>query len=207
MSDTTASRSLYISPKYTVDFWRDLVLDPENPTQDDWIKAIDVLRDRIEGRFIKPAQTLINVDKKRKPQTFGFAILALDCLVLETIEGFRQGVIDHKGRSGGLFASFLSNWQPFKDCVGEGVDAASKASEFYIQGRCALHHSGTTDKMTVGISGPMMRFENGQIFVNRTVFHSELEAEFKRYLAVLADPASVDQRKKFLLKMNPICGV
>ncbi|MGO7324042.1 hypothetical protein GUK30_32960 [Rhizobium leguminosarum] len=206
MSDTT-SRSLQISPKYTVEFWRGLDLDPENPKQDHWLKAIDVLRDRIGERFIKPAQTLIDVDKDSKPHTFGFAILALDCLVLETIEGFKQGVINHNGQSTRLFKDFLSNWQPFIDCLGNGMVATTKAGEFYSQGRCALHHSGTTDKMTVGISGPMVRFENGQIFVNRTVFHSELEAELKRYLAVLADPNSVDQRKRFLLKMNSVCGI
>ncbi|MBY3575388.1 hypothetical protein HFN65_31110 [Rhizobium laguerreae] len=206
MSDTT-SRSLQISPKYTVKFWRGLDLDPENPTQYEWLKAIDVLRDRIEGRFIKPAQTLIDVDKDSKPHTFGFAILALDCLVLETIQGFRQGVTNHHGQSGRLFVGFLSNWQPFLACLGNDMVAAAKADDFYKQGRCALHHSRATDKMTVGISGPMMRFENGQIFVNRTVFHSELEVELKRCLAVLADPNSVDQRKKFLLKMNSVCGI
>ncbi|PCK83128.1 hypothetical protein CPT32_31170 [Rhizobium sophoriradicis] len=61
--------------------------------------------------------------------------------------------------------------------------------------------------MTVGVSGPIMRFDNGQITVNRTLFHTELEAEFDRYLATLAGPHSVDLRKKFLLKMNTICGL
>jgi hypothetical protein len=85
--------------------------------------------------------------------------------------------------------------------------AETKAEEFYKQGRCALHHSGATEKMTVGISGPMMRFDNGDIIVNRTLFHTELVSEFDRYLAALSASASVDFRKKFLLKMNPICGL
>ncbi len=207
MSDTTQSRGLYVSPKYTVTFWRGLVLDPDNPKQEDWLKAVDVLRDRIQGRFIKPAQTLIDVDKANKPQTFGFAILALDCLVLETIQGFRQGVSNHTGQSARLFKAFLSTLQPFTACLGAGMVAEAKAEEFYKQGRCALHHSGATEKMTVGISGQMMRFENAQITVNRTLFHTELVAEFDRYLAALTDPQSVDLRKKFLLKMNPICGL
>lgn len=206
MSDTTQSRSLQISPKYTVAFWRGLELNPDNPKQDDWLKAVDVLRDRIQGRFIKPAQTLIDVDKANKPQTFGFAILALDCLVVETIQGFREGVPNHQGHSTRLFKNFLGNWQPFLACLDAGMVAADKAEEFYKQGRCALHHSGATERMTVGISGPMMKFDNGDITVNRTLFHSELVVEFNRYLEALNDPASVDLRKKFLLKMNPICG-
>lgn len=207
MSDTTKSRSLQISPKYTVEFWRGLVLDADNPKQDDWLKAVDVLRDRIHGRFITPAQTLINVDKINKPQTFGFAILALDCLVVETIQGFCEGVPNHTGYSSRLFKNFLSNWQPFVACLDADMVAADKAEEFYKQGRCALHHSGATERMTVKISGPMMKFENGDITVNRTLFHTELVTEFDRYLEVLSDPASVDPRKKFLLKMNPICDV
>lgn len=207
MGDTTQSRSLQISPKYTVAFWHDLELDPEDPKQDDWLKAVDVLRDRIQGRFITPAQTLIDVDKANKQQTFGFAILALDCLVLETIQGFRQGVTNHTGQSIALFRTFLNNWKPFLDCLGAGMVAETKAEDFYKQGRCALHHSGATEKMTVGISGPMMRFDNGHITVNRTLFHTELVAEFDRYLAALSASASVDFRKKFLLKMNAICGL
>lgn len=206
MSDTTQSRGLQISPKYTVAFWRGLELDPDNPKQEDWLKAVDVLRDRIHGRFITPAQTLIDVDKGNTQQTFGFAILALNCLVIETIQGFRQGVTNHTGQSRPLFRAFLSNWQPFLACLDAGMVPTTKAEEFYKQGRCALHHSGATEKMTVGISGPMMRFNDGDIAVNRTLFHTELEAEFNRYLEALSDPASVDLRKKFLLKMNPICG-
>ncbi|WP_395517543.1 hypothetical protein [Pseudorhizobium flavum] len=207
MSDTTQSRSLQISPKYTVAFWRGLELDPENPKQEEWEKAVDVLRDRIQGRFIKPAQTLIDVDKVNKPQTFGFAVLSLDCLVLETIQGFREGVHNHQGHSKRLFNAFLSTWQPFLDCLEAGMVPDDKAVEFYKQGRCALHHSGATERMTVGISGPMMKFDNGDITVNRTLFHTELVAEFDRYLTALSDPASVDLRKKFLLKMHPICGL
>lgn len=207
MSDTTQSRSLQISPKYTVEFWQGLDLDADAPKQEDWLKAIDVLKDRIHGRFIKPAQTLIDVDKANKPQTFGFAILALDCLVLETIQGFKEGVPNHQGHSTRLFREFLSNWQPFVACLDAGMVATTKAEEFYVQGRCALHHSGATDRMTVGISGPMIRFDNGQITVNRTLFHQELEAEFDRYLKLLSDPQSTALRKRFLLKMNPICGL
>ncbi|MGV2052840.1 hypothetical protein ACQZ48_22450 [Agrobacterium sp. 22-209-1] len=60
--------------------------------------------------------------------------------------------------------------------------------------------------MTVRISGPLMKFDNGDIAVNRTRFHEELVAEFEPYLEALRDPASIDLEKKFLLKMNPICG-
>lgn len=207
MGDTSQSRSLQISPKYTVEDWRVLDLNADNPNQDEWLKAIDILRDRITGRFLKPAQKLIDVDKDGKPPTFGFAILALDCLVLETIQGFRDGLADHNGHSRRLFMEFLSAWPPFLKCLDEGMDANEKANAFYKQGRCALHHSGATENITVRITGPLMTFTGEKISVNRTVFHKELAVEFERYLAALADPQAIELRKKFLMKMNPICGV
>ncbi|NTA19908.1 hypothetical protein [Agrobacterium tumefaciens] len=207
MGDTTQGRSLYISPSYTADFWRGLDLNPEDPKQEDWLNAVDVLRDRIDGRFIKPAQTLIETDKGNKQQSFGFAILALDCLVLETIQGFRDGLPDHNGQSKRLFIDFLSGWRPFVDCLGEGMLATAKAESFYKQGRCALHHSGATDKLRVRIGGPMMSFEGDEITVNRTAFHTELVAELGRYLIALSDPQAVVLRRNFQRKMNTICGI
>lgn len=163
MGDTTQSRSLQISPKYTVAFWRGLDIDADNPKQDEWLKAIDILRDRIHGRFITPAQTLIDVDKNNKPQTFGFAILALDCLVVETIQGFRQGVTYHTRQSTALFKAFLSAWKPFTDCLDAGMVPETKAEEFYKQGRCSLHHSGATARMGDRRVCAKLVFVNGRI--------------------------------------------
>ncbi|RSC31480.1 hypothetical protein EGT36_22915 [Agrobacterium sp. FDAARGOS_525] len=199
---------IYISPKYKIERWKALDLDPENPNEDDWNTAVDILDDRITERFLKPAQYLINTPLEGSQPTFGFAILALDFLVIETIQGFRKGVPNHNGKSEKLVVGFLKKWNAFSQCVPPGTGVKGQAERLYVDGRCALHHSGTTDSLIVGITGEMIAFNGDQtIRINRTEFHEQLVEEFKRYLNELRDPASADLRKNFRKKMNSICGI
>ncbi|WP_109023398.1 hypothetical protein [Sinorhizobium fredii] len=202
----TTSGKIEISPSYTVQDWLNLGLD-SNPTEANWVMAVDILKDRIEGRFLKPAKALIDVGETDTTTKFGFAILALDFLVIETIQGFREGVVKHKnGKSSELFKNFLTTWTDFQACVPNAAEWDAKAGELYSQGRCALHHSGTTDKILVKRSRDMLVFQpDGTIQVNRTEFHERLTDEFNRYIAELKIPASVDLRAHMKTKMDAIC--
>lgn len=207
MGDRTGD-DIYISPKYKIERWKALDLDPDNPNQNDWNTAVDILDDRITERFLKPAQYLINAPFEESLPTFGFAILALDFLVIETIQGFRKGVPNHKGKSEKLIVGFLKKWNAFTQCVPSGIDVKERAERLYVDGRCALHHSGTTDRLTVGVTGEMVTFNEDQTFrINRTEFHEQLVEEFKRYLLELRDPNSMGLRQNFKAKMNYICGI
>ncbi|PLU21097.1 hypothetical protein BMJ20_33535 [Sinorhizobium medicae] len=180
----------------------------DNPTEANWLKAADILKDRIEGRFLKPAQALIDAGEDDASTRFGFAILALDFLVIETVQGFREGLTNHDKNSTRLFKNFLLQWDQFQASVaGRGdKEKEDKALELYIQGRCALHHSGTTDKLIVGRRGDMLKFNgDGTIQVNRTEFHKLLTHEFNRYMAGLRNPTSVDLRANLKNKMDAIC--
>lgn len=207
MGDRTGD-DIYISPKYKIERWKALDLNLAPPNENDWNTAVDILDDRITERFLKPAQYLINAPLDGYQPTFGFAILALDFLVMETIQGFRKGVPNHKGKSEKLIVGFLKKWNAFTQCVPAGTDFKEKAERLYVGGRCALHHSGTTDRLTVGVTGEMITFNEDQTLrINRTKFHEQLVEEFKRYLLELRNPDSVDLRQKFKRKMNSICGV
>lgn len=210
MGTTTNPRTFKISPKFYAQDWHDLKLDADNPDEAEWSKAADILKDRLEGRFLTPAQVLIDLDKIQAESTFGFAILALDFLVLETIEGFREGLTNHNRQSENLFVSFMSQWVEFQACVPMVNDRATKASDLYKQGRCALHHSGTTDRIIVrrGETFDMLTFNaDRSIEINRTKFHEGLCNEFNRYLASLRDRTNVDGRKKMQAKMAAICRI
>ncbi|QIO59970.1 MULTISPECIES: hypothetical protein [Rhizobium] len=201
-----ATESLRISPRFTVRNWLDLNLDPDDPSEVDWNTAVEIVKDRIEGRFLRPAQALIEAEKNQSSATFGFAILALDFLVIETIEGFRQGCINHDRRSHGLFRDFLMQWAEFCSSVPGYDDQEKRASELYSQGRCALHHSGTTDRLRVGRRGRMLVYhEDGRIDINRTEFHGQLTAEFDRYLNALKNPLSKQLRANVKIMMDAIC--
>jgi hypothetical protein len=69
-----------LSPKYSLDDWNRAFEGAP-----DWEKAIDIVEDRIQGRFIRW------IDPMLRQEFAGFAIVALDCLLLETLHGFRAG--------------------------------------------------------------------------------------------------------------------
>src|SRR3972149_3247845 len=71
-----------IAPGFTDLKWKRLTF----AGQRDWIRAVAVLRRRLEERFLKPARALLR--QKRS----GFAGLALDSLLVETLQQFLVGV-------------------------------------------------------------------------------------------------------------------
>jgi hypothetical protein len=174
-----------------------------------WQTAIAIFEARMRGRFFAPVDAIIALEEAKKEETFGFAILAIDCLVIETLQGFREGVADHDGKSGRLFTNFLIGWESFESCVPRDADARKLAKSVYSHCRCALLHSGATDgELRVGISGPTFRFNGDRVeWINRTSLHQNLKREFDAYLASLRSEASGEPRRNFKKKMDAISGV
>lgn len=197
--------SMEIAPGYTAADWKALDLDGGDATQ--WAQAICIFETRIRRRFIDPVDVLIAHEIGQKRGAFGFAILAIDCLLVETLQGFREGIVDHNGQSGRLVKTFLS--ERFPTHFDDGITRTSKAGKFYGRCRCGIHHSGQTDgDFRVRRSGPMIEFKaDDSVIVNRTAFHDALKREFDAYLAELADPTKNDLRMKFRRKMDAICGI
>ena len=77
----TNLRGLLLSLQYGLQHWKELKFEAE----DDWQRAIDIVENRIRGRFVGWVDELI-------PKRFaGFVTTALDCLLLETLFGFVAG--------------------------------------------------------------------------------------------------------------------
>ena len=189
--------------------WRSLSLAPDAPDAADWNTAVTIFTARIRSRFLDPVDQLAQFDEGRSRQTFGFAILAIDFLVIETLQGFRDGICNHNKRSKELFIKFLTQWDAFKDCLPGNGDLQTLAGQVYRDYRCALHHSGATKgAFRVLAIGPMFNFKNNdEVEINRTCLHKNLKREFDAYLADLCAPDSNDLRSNFLRKMNAICGL
>lgn len=173
----------------------------------DWQKALTILDARIRSRFIEPGQLLINSENGTGRGTNGFAVLAIDFLLIETIQGFRSGLTNHNGQSKALFKTFLTAWPAFTSCVPAGKSAESLAVDVYEQGRCALHHTGSTDRIVVRKSGKVFVFhDDGRIEINRSLLHEELTRAFGNYLEELNVHSNVRLRKNFRTKMEHICS-
>jgi len=151
---------------------------------------------------------LIELGKNYRPQRFGFAVLAIDFLVIETLQGFRDGLVDHTRKSGELFTKFLTGWDVFTNCVQRDHDPQTLAGQVYRDYRCGLLHSGSTKcTFRVGVSGAAFAFNgDDDVKINRTELHENLKRAFALYLDELQAPDGKDLRRNFKIKMDAICG-
>lgn len=205
-AESAAMDDMEIAPGYTVRDWK--VLDLSGDDAGQWFRAIKIFETRIRRRFIEPVDVLIAHEIGQERGTFGFAILAIDCLLVETLQRFREGRIE-EGENGRLIRTFLH--QQLGSHFDDGSEANSKAGIFYKRCRCGIHHSGQTDgDFRVRRSGALITVKGDCVTVNRTAFHEAIKREFDAYLvelADLADAAKNDLRKKFCTKMDAICGI
>lgn len=181
--------------------WSGFQLD--DPMSKDWEKAIYVFKTRIYSRFIDPADVLVSIDEKKPApeRRFGFAILAIDCAVVETLGAFQEGLKDTDKKSKAIFAQFLSTSPGFRQHFTRAC-----AEKFYKDFRCGiLHQAETGGKSKVWSVGELIREDSGKLTVNRTKFHDQLKADMESYLTALRDPKNTRLRTNFRKKMNFIC--
>jgi len=184
-----------ISPRYTSTDWKRITFEKD----DDWRLAVDIFKDRIRERFLDP------IDRIEKCQYAGFAVLALDCLLIEMLQQFREGVIrTPSGKSKLFFIRFLTE-------TGFSNDFDRRRAElFYRQIRCGILHQAEvrgSSKVLVSDNAPMVSYSGDQkgLVVNRKFFHEQLLDEFKKYTKELLEPVNDNLRDKFRIKMIAIC--
>jgi hypothetical protein len=193
--------TMKIAPDFDSSQWSKLNL--ADPASNDWETAISVLKSRLYSRFIDAADILLSIDDQ-KPLTerrFGFAILAIDCALIETLAAFQDGLTNTKDQSKATFAKFLSSSSGFSKHF-----TLSRAKQFYEDFRCGiLHQAETAGQSKVWSVGELIRDESGVLIVNRSKFHEQLKIDFDAYLAALGDPTNRSLRRKFRKKMGFIC--
>lgn len=197
---------------HTTTFWKSLNLADDASL--DWSKAIDIFKHRIEGRFLGPVKAIEqHVDKNIRVFS-GFAIMAIDCLLIETLNQFYLGINEtndgYRGTNAKAFFDFFSNSKHFD----KYFDSLDKAMVFYRQIRCGiLHQAQTKAQSTINAnnSNPMIEWVNVNTLdeglrINRLKFHSALTKEFEDYLERLKDQANKKLRANFINKMNFVAG-
>ena len=119
-------------------------LDLSSSANDDWGKAIKFFEKRINERYVQPIDVLITAEKELKAtdKKFGFTIMSIDCLLIETLQSFREGVTDSSGQSKELFVRFLRQSSSFSPHFNK-----KQAEEFYKKVRCNLLHQAQTPMM------------------------------------------------------------
>lgn len=187
--------ALRISPKYTSRDWETLELN----NAQDWPRAAAMVKDRLDGRFLAFATGLLESDYS------GFVVLAIDCLLAETIQQFKDGVTDGRGKSKNLINLFLEGrrFQPDFDV------AARKA--FYHDIRCGLLHQAEAKRMWLirrKQSALLQAAPSGDGYIiDVERFHVGVRSSLDDYLEDLIEPASSSLRSNLWTKMDEIVRV
>lgn len=210
------SKGIKISPNFHEKDWNDLKLDTNN--QEDWKKAIEIFKDRIDGRYFKQIE-IMDLNPDRKIGTYaGFSIMSIVCLLIETLEQFWNGNIEtsrNNNNANGLISNdslaFHSFFQRNK-ILSSFFDSKEKANIFYLKIRCGLLHQGQTKgKSLIHIRSnePILSWLNPNniedgISINRRKFVKEVKKVYEDYIEHIEN-ANLNERKRiFKRKMDYI---
>jgi hypothetical protein len=182
---------MYISPRYNVSNWK--ILNFSTPS--DWRTAVRVLEDRLNARFFDAAEAIDQQDFA------GFAVLALDCLLIETLQQFKEGVDETPRRKGEqYFVNFLTT-APFSSYF-----TKASAAKFYCHFRCGILHQAEI-KASSKVRPLVAPTPDGKgLIINRKLFHATLRKAFAAYLRALRNRSDALLCQHFVKKMNYICN-
>jgi len=154
-------------------------------------KIIKLIYHRFTNRYVKH---LKKIDS-------GFLKMAVSCLMIETIESFKQGKKDTKGRGVGqkMFEDFFKTeeiyFPGFKDIH----------SEFYSSIRCGILHQAETTKAWRILKKDALLDKTNKT-INATKFVSSLEKSLDKYIQDLKTQDFNSQIwKNAILKLDDIC--
>lgn len=187
-------KKIYISPNFARDDFLDLRLEQDS-SEKDWEEAIRIFDDRLYGRFWTPIQILSNNINEN-----GFAIMALDCLLIETLLQFSLGVEETPSAYWRSYSIFLNQTFPkhFNTTM---------ARRFYSDIRCGILHSAQTknnSRLTTQ-NEYVVSLENDMLSVSVERLTGILFDYYSEYKEKLRNRSNVELRRKFINKMNYIC--
>jgi hypothetical protein len=197
-----------IASGFTVGDYRALRqrLVPESQITSEWKRVFGAFHRRITERFLQPIAELGRYDDLDElPMRPGFAILALDCLLIDTLQSFREG----RASTGEVspaksFRDFLQNAAAFASFNSDDK------SDFFGDIRNGLLHNGETRhnwKVRIDTDRLLTKDDEKRTrTINRRLFHAGVLREYGRLCRDLqhGDTAA---RSRFLVRMDAICGM
>ena len=179
-----------------------------------WEKAYAYFYQRVESRFLKPIQWILD---KGKDKGEGFSAVALQCILIEFLESFYQGKIytpssdpNHfeYNKSERLFIDFLMNHHPFSNYF----QKKKSARGFYSNIRCGLLHEAATKETSRIKSGfhsndiiDFIENYDTNMFVYKDNFFKAIIDYLRSYKEELFKNKSL--KINFVRKFDDICGI
>lgn len=181
-----ASKDVELSPRYKESHWKMAFGCGE-----DWNVAINIVEDRIQGRWIQPADTIAPI------QGAGFALLALDCIILEAIWGFKHGTKTENPKD--AYREMLMS-VPFGWTKAQSDDFR----RFVRNG--LMHDAETRSRWLVEKTVPehaMLEVRDGNCVLNRSLFHRAIKTVFSEWILELRH-GNAEVRKNMAKRMNAL---
>ena len=155
----------------------------------------EVLRRRFAERYIDP------VTPTEGKQMHGFTMMAISCLMIESLESFSQGWENSNGKSEAAFCCFFDSHSQFDEFRGH-------FAQFYRNVRCGILHQAETTggwKITRKEAAPLFDAAPPPT-INATLFLQHLHAVLDRFCDGLktADWNSTEW-KNVRKKMKALC--
>jgi hypothetical protein len=171
-----------------------------------WAEAIGVFERRMRERFFSCIDALdrsgISPSLENADGCIpGFSIMAICCLLVETLQGFREKPVDNETGASHIFKKFLG-LPAFQGAFSERV-----AEDFLAGIRNGILHEAETRKWVIWRNRPEGKItapEGDGNALNRGLFYAALKLEFESYLQELRDPRNAERRMRFRKKMNDV---
>ena len=218
-----------IANQLTIKDWNDLKLRLDVNNAEFWGMAFTFFEQRIVTRYLLPINQILDMNLNTGE---GFAVVGLQCSLIETIECFYNGWIhnpskkprysfrekdDHSPAHYGtnylnnqnIFESFFINRSPFKELPNK-IDGAS----FYESVRCGLlHETQTKSNWLIRTNKDKSVFYeeiNGKKILYRTEFQNALIQViegYKKEITEGVDSYNITLRENFIAKLDRICKI
>lgn len=182
-----------ISPRYTDVQWASAFTGSI-----DWGKAIDIVENRINGRWLEC------VDKISDSNSSGFAVLVLDCIILESLWGFKHGESAPKGKEKQTYQKILTS-KRFNFTL-------EQCEDFRKFVRNGLMHDAETRKgwlveKTIPREKILEPMGACEYRINRTKFHEAVKMSVVDWIKELRDGKDTNLREKMKTRMDQIIKV
>ncbi|ARV15787.1 hypothetical protein [Polaribacter sp. SA4-12] len=223
-------KKMKIAGNLTIDEWNELKekLKPENDEL--WGLGAHFFEERIKTRYLTPIHAIQNLNLNEGE---GFAMVNLQCSLIETFECFINGwmfdknkwwketgckekilvVKDQEGeniKNGYIFEQFFKDFSDSFDNINGG--------DFYSKVRCGLLHETQTKgnwiiRVAKENNDKCYEYDDGNNIIYRNNFQEKLEELLEEYSKAIADGKKFEEigisiedlRKNFRTKMNHIC--
>lgn len=200
---------IYIADNYKLADYLGITLTMQS-SELEWEKAINIFITRLQGRYFDAINKLSDNGNIAEMQKYGFSIVSIQCLLIDTLVKFRYGPL--KSKKGTLSYNYENREQFTKFLKTEFPQDFNQkmALSFYKDIRCGVMHFGTTkrnSRLTCDSSHLITEIEGKNISVDISVLEEELEQYFQQYIEEIKKGSQIELRENFIIAMNYICNI